>query len=131
MKKFNPSLIKIRQLVNNQAKFSFQLVSVHTVKEVIEGLPSNKATAGEIAIKILKESGFTFEYWTSFINEAVLSSKFPDSLKLSNLVPVHKKKDLTDKFDFRPVSILPLLSKVIKKIPFKACSTQHALFKLL
>ena len=131
LKKFNPSLIKIRQLVNNQAKFSFELVSVHTVKEVIEGLPSNKATAGEIAIKILKESGFTFEYWTSFINEAILSGKFPDSLKLSNIVPVHKKKDLTDKFDFRPVSILPLLSKVIKKIPFKARSTQHALFKLL
>ena len=56
----HPSLIKIKQLVNNQAKFSFQPVSAHTVKEVIEGLPSNKATAGEIPIKILKESGFTF-----------------------------------------------------------------------
>ena len=32
----HPSLIKIKQLVNNQAKFSFQLVSVYTVKEVIE-----------------------------------------------------------------------------------------------
>ena len=56
----HPSLIKIRQLVNNQAKFSFQPVSVLTVKVVIEGLPSNKTTAGEIPIKILKESGFTF-----------------------------------------------------------------------
>ena len=56
----HPSLIKIKQLVNYQAKFSFQPVSAHTVKEVIEGLPSNKATAGEIPIKILKESGFTF-----------------------------------------------------------------------
>ena len=52
------SSIKIRQLVNNQAKISFQPVSVHTVKEVIESLPSNKATAGEISMKILKESGF-------------------------------------------------------------------------
>ena len=41
--------------------FSFQPVSVYTVKEVKEGLPSNKATAGEIPIKILKENGFTFE----------------------------------------------------------------------
>ena len=54
------SLIKIKQLVNNQVKFSFQPVSVHTVKEVIERLPSNKATTGEIPIKILKESEFTF-----------------------------------------------------------------------
>ena len=49
------SLIKIKQLVNNQAKFSFQPVSVQAVKEIIEGLPSNKATVGEIPIKILKE----------------------------------------------------------------------------
>ena len=49
------SLIKIKQLVNNQEKFFFQSVHVHAVKEVTEGLPSNKATAGEIPIKILKE----------------------------------------------------------------------------
>ena len=73
LKRFHnhPSLIKIKRLVNNQAKFSFQTVSVHTVKEAIEGLPSNKGTAREIPIKILKESGFTFEYLTSCVNEAI------------------------------------------------------------
>ena len=99
-----------------KSKFSFQPFSVHTAKEVIEGLPSNKATAGEISIKILKKSGFTFEYLISFVNEIILSGKFPDSLKLLNIVPVHKKKDPTDKCNYRPVSILPLLSKVFEKI---------------
>ena len=56
-------LIKIRELVNNQAKFSFQPVSVHTVTEVIEGLPLNKATAGGIPIKDLKESGLLLNIW--------------------------------------------------------------------
>ena len=146
----HPSLIKIKHLVSSQAKFSFQLVSVYTVKEVIEELPSNKATAGEIPVKILKESGFTFEYLTSCVNEAILSGKSPDFLKLSNIVPVHKKKDSSDKCNYRPVSILPLLSKVFEKIMYdqlyrymnnflnvllcgscKAHSTQNALFKLL
>ena len=87
---------------------------------------------------------------TSCVNEAILSGKFPDSLKLSNIVPVHKKKDPTDECNYRPVSILPLLSKVFEKIMYdqlyiymnnflnellcgfrKAHSTQHALFKLL
>ena len=56
LKRFHnhPSLIKITQFVHNQAKFSFQPISVHTVKEVIEGLSSNKATAGEVPIIILK-----------------------------------------------------------------------------
>ena len=114
LKRFHnhPSLTKIKQLVNNQAKSFFQPVSVHTVKEVIEGLPSNKVTAGEIPIKILKESEFTFEYLTSCVNEAISSRKFPDCLKLSNIVPVHKKKDPTDKCNYRPVSILPLFSNI-------------------
>ena len=77
LKRFQNHPIKIKHLVNNQVKFSFQLVSVHTVKE-----PPNKATAGEIPIKISKESGFTFEYLTSCINEAISSDKFPDFLKL-------------------------------------------------
>ena len=96
------SFIKIKQLVNNHAKFYFQPVSVYTVK----------ATAGETPTKILKDSAFTFEYLTSCINYTILSGKFPDSLKLSNVVPVHKKKDPTDKCNYRPVSILPLVSKV-------------------
>ena len=61
LKRFHnhPSLIKVKQLVNKQANFSFRPVSVHTMKEVIERLPSNKATVCEIPIKILKESRFT------------------------------------------------------------------------
>ena len=89
----HPSLIKIKQLVNNQAKFSFQPISAHTVEKVIELLLLNKATVGEILIKILKGN----EYLISCVNEAILSSIFPDSLKLSNIEPVRKKKNPTDK----------------------------------
>ena len=88
------------------------------MKEVIERLPSNKATAGEIPTKIFKESGFFFEYLTSCVNKVILSGKFPDFVKLSNIVPVHKKKDPTDKCSYRPISILPLLSTVCEKIMY-------------
>ena len=86
------------------------------MREVLEGLPLRKATSEEIPIKILKECGFAFEYLTCCVNEASLSWKFPDSLKLSSTVPVHKKKDLTDKYNYRSVSILPLLSKVFEEM---------------
>ena len=87
---------------------------------------------------------------TSCVNQAILSGKLPDSLKLSNIVPVHKKKDPIDKCSYRPVSVLLLLSKVFEKIMYdqlyiymnnffnellcgfcKAYSTQHVLSKLL
>ena len=93
LKRFHnhPSLIKIKQLVNNQTKFSFQPVSVHAVKEVIE-----------IPIKISKKSGFIFGYLASCINEAISSGKFSDSL----IVPVQNKAKGVQG---------TLLSKVFKK----------------
>ena len=50
------------------------------------------------------------------INEAIRNNKFPDSLKLSDITPVYKKPDPSDKANYRPVSVLPLLSKVLEKI---------------
>ena len=65
-------------------------------------------------------------------------------------MPVHKKKDPTDKTNYSPVSILTLLSKVFEKVMYmqlydymenflshilcgfrKAHSTQRALFRLI
>ena len=53
---------------------SFKITQL--AKEAVEGLPSNNATAGVIPIKILKESGITFEYLTCCINEVIYTSKF-------------------------------------------------------
>ena len=78
------------------------------------------------------------------------NGKFPITLKNANVTPVHKKDDPTDKTNFRPVSVLSLLSKVFERVIYnqlgkymdtflnkllcgfrKAHSTQNALFKLL
>ena len=83
-------------------------------------------------------------------NEALKTGYFPYSLKCANVRPIYKKDHPFDKKNYRPVSILPLLSKVYERViyeqtsynfePFfneslcgfrKAHSTQHALFKLL
>ena len=94
------------------SKFSFKPVSEEFVKDIVNDLSSNKAKSGEIPLAILKECDFSFHYLTNCINEAIKNKNFPDSLKLSNIVPVHKKKGPTDKANYRPVSIVPLLSKV-------------------
>ena len=67
---------------------------------------------GEIPIQILKESEFTFEILTNCINRSIETDCFPDSLKEANITPIFKKDDPLDKSNYRPVSILPLISKV-------------------
>ena len=116
----------------------------------MKNLPSDKAAAGEIPVDILKNSEYCFSELTKCINKAFNENKFPDTLKLCDIVPVFIKLDPTDKTNFRPVSVLPLLSKVFERIMYdqlyeyaetflnnllcgfrKAYSTQHALFRLI
>ena len=101
-------------------------------------------SAGKIPIKILKKF-CCFPELTNCINET-LTNNIPDTLKLSDITPVFKKLDPSDKANYRLVSIMPLVSKVFEKQLYeyiehflnqllcgfrKAHSTQHALFRLL
>ena len=98
----------------------------------------------------MEECGFSFHFLTNCINEAIKNNKFADSLKLSDIEPVHKKKDPNDKTNHRLVCTFPLLSKVFEKVMYiqldeyienilnqllcgfrKAHSTRHALFRLI
>ena len=72
---------------------------------------------------------------------------FPSSLKLGNITPIFKTDNPLDKSNYRPVSIMPLLSKVYERIQLpqhseqflnstlcdfrKSHNTQHPIFKLL
>ena len=78
-------------------------------------LSINKAISGDIPVKLLKESEFIFPYLANYVSEAIIDCEFLDHLKLSNILPVYKKKDPTDKVNYKPISILPLLSLVYEK----------------
>ena len=115
-------------------------------------MPNNKASRGEIPLNILKQSRFTYKMLTDCINDAIVGEHiFPDSLKFDDITPVHKKDETTNKENYRPMSVLPLISKIFERIIHdqlseylekylrsilcgfrKVHSTQqHALFKLL
>ena len=60
------------------------------------------------------------------INQSLKTSgEFLGSLKLGKLTPIYKKGDPLDKSNYRPVSILSLLSKVYERIIYKQLS-EHA-----
>ena len=46
------------------------------------------------------------------------TSVYPDTWKKSNIVPVHKKGDKQIVNNYRPVSLLPICSKILEKIIF-------------
>ena len=110
----HPSIKTIKQNFDITSKFSFQPVSVNDVK-------SNKSVGGDIATNILKECNWPIAL-ADCINKSFENGAFPDCLKEANVTPIFKKDDPLDKENYRPVSILPLLSKVFEKLIYKQLS---------
>ena len=74
-------------------------------------------------VRIAKENAEYFaEIICSQFNESINSSKFPLSFKLANKTPVFKNESRNHKNNYRPVSILPLISKVFETIMSKQLS---------
>ena len=56
------------------------------------------------------------------MSETLIIGSFPDSLKCANARPIYKKVDPFDKKNYRPVSILPFLSKVSERVIYQQVS---------
>ena len=112
----HPSIVNIKERYKVKGNFSFKLATTEEIKAVIKDLPTNKAAGGVILVNILNKSNFYFDELTICVNYALINGKFPITLKNVNVTPVHKKDDPTDKTNFQPVSVLPLLSKVFERV---------------
>ena len=59
---------------------------------------------------------------TLLINQVLKTEIFPDQLKIAKVVPILKKGDKTMFNNYRPISLLPAISKVIEIIIFNQLS---------
>jgi hypothetical protein len=50
------------------------------------------------------------------INLSINTGVFPDSLKVAKVTSIHKKNDPLNKSNYRPISVLPIFSKVYEKV---------------
>ena len=55
-------------------------------------------------------------YLAKIFNKCIDDSVFPDLMKISKIVPLFKAGSKSDPSNFRPISILPTLSKIFEKI---------------
>ena len=71
----------------------------------------------DIPIRVPKENADIFgDYICGFFNESIKKSTFPSILKNANITPVFKKGHRKSKENYRPVSILPVISKTFEKL---------------
>ena len=81
---------------------------------------SKASQDSDIPTKIIKDNIYIFVpvLLTEF-NESLKLNRFPHSMKSANITPLFKKNDRTNKFNNRPVCILPNISKVFERCIYK------------
>lgn len=113
----HPSIQKIKSTINISGTFEFTHITPLIVKAKIDKLDSSKSIGGSIPITILKENVDCYKYFlTDFFNNCINDGIFPGDLKLADVTPVFKADDKTNKSNYRPISLLPALSKILEKI---------------
>ena len=125
IKKFNdhPSIVNIKSLDLTE-EFNFPLVEPEEVYNVINELNATKSTSGAIPTKILHLTARHICIpLTDCVNNIIFDGLFLHELKLSDVVPVYKSKDPSLKDNYRPISLLPSLSKIVEKILAKRISS--------
>ena len=64
----------------------------------------------------MKQTADVFsEFFCANINHSINNSTFPEQLKSADIKPVFKKNSRNDKEHYRPVSILPNISKIYER----------------
>ena len=91
------------------------------VKDLIKSIDPSKATGPDgISPRLLKEAGDAIvPSLTRLINLSLSCAKVPDSWKRANVIPIHKKDDKCLTNNYRPISLLSVVSKIMEKIVFK------------
>ena len=120
MQKFSnhPSILKIKGHYQNADPFVFQKVTPDAVDKEVRNLNPKKATTHKnIPPKILKSnSDACVQPLTQIFNDCVENSTFPNELKCVDVTSLPKNGPTNTRTNFRPISVLPTVSKLFERI---------------
>ena len=97
--------------------FNFEHIENKRVTNIIKNLKNKHSTGYDgISFFLLKRlQPVITEALTFIINLSIKTGIFPDKLKVAKIVPIYKKDDKYNIENYRPISLLPAISKVFEK----------------
>ena len=107
-----------KYLTGHNNYWDIKKVNTVTVFKVIKNL-KNKSSTGydDISNRILKGCAMSWlPSITKIVNKSIEEGEVPDGMKKAKVIPLYKKGDHTKMDNYRPVSLLPVISKVLEKI---------------
>ena len=116
---FEPSTLDnyIKTKIPTTVQFGIPLMKMTDLKTALKSLDVTKATGLDgITPRILKTSAEAVApILLEIINLSLTNGQFPESLKLAKIKPIHKGGPKSDPSNYRPISVLPVISKIVEK----------------
>ena len=93
-------------------------ITVNMVKKALNDLNINKSTGSDgLSAKLLSSASvYLAEPVTHIFCASIEERRFPDYWKHATVIPIPKKSTCTTVNDLRPISLTPILSKMLERI---------------
>ena len=93
----------------------------HEISDIIANLKQTDSVGHDnIPLKLVRHCKSELaEILSDINNHTILEGVFPNSLKIAKVIPVFKAGDVKSVTNYRPISILPVFSKIFEKVIYK------------
>ena len=89
--------------------------SADEIEEVVKNFQNDKSS--DIPVLIMKKSSkYISSHLAAFLNRFMETGCFPSILKTGKITPIYKKDDPQKLDNYRPVSVIPIFSKIFEKV---------------
>ena len=112
--------------INSVSMFRPEPTDWQTITLTIKHMKNTDSCGSDgISLRYIKDSlPVIVPYLTCIINTSIATGIFPAPWKHSIVVPIFKSGNANEPCNYRPISLLPILSKVIEKV-VSSQLTQH------
>ena len=107
----------INHNVPDDVFFKIPFITPEQVSTFIAALDASKATGLDgLGPRIIKKVGQVLSpSIAALINKSIQTGVFPDQLKCAKVFPIYKSGNKSDPGNYRPISILPTISKIFER----------------
>jgi len=103
-----------------QRSFFFSPVTNNDIHSTIISMKNKRGNKTELPVNLLKHVSHIIAPVIAYIiNQSLSIGLFPESLKIARVTPIPKGGDPTNVSNYRPISVLPLISKIFEKVAHK------------
>ena len=104
--------------LNPKIQFQIPYITADKIQKLLQSMPSCKATGLDgIAVRVFKVEAPSISTSLAYlINHCIDNKRFPSIWKSAKVTPIYKEqRSKEDMNNYRPISVLPLLSKLLEK----------------